>query len=145
MYVWMYVCMYVYGCDIQMYFGTTWTVWAPKKVLVTLLPYIFHVKTKWNIICEYWKMQVFSRDTNILPKMYWASNIFGPLATTFGFFWVSLNYPILNFKKMVSPKTSGCSTVYVCMYACMYVCMNVYMYVCMHACMYKFQMIISKH
>ena len=32
------------------------------------------------------------------------SNIFGPSATTIRGFWVSLIYPILNFKKMVCPK-----------------------------------------
>ena len=77
---------------------------APKKVLVTLFPYIFHVKTKWNIVYEYLKTKFFSRDTNILPQMHWTSNIFGPSATTIGGFWVSLNYLILNFKKMVCPK-----------------------------------------
>ena len=31
-------------------------------------------------------------------------NIFGPSATTIGIFWVSLSYPILNFKKTICPK-----------------------------------------
>ena len=91
-------------CCIQMYFGTVWTVWAPKKVLTTLFPYIVHVKTKWNIVYKNLKTKIFSRDTNILPQMHWTSNIFGPPATTIGGFWVSLNYPILNFKKTVCPK-----------------------------------------
>ena len=80
---------------------------AQKKameVLVTLFPYIFHVKTEWNIVYEYLKTKIFSRDTNILPQMHWTSNIFGHSATTIGGFWASLNSPILNFKKMVTPK-----------------------------------------
>ena len=77
---------------------------ALKKVLVTLFPYIFHVKTKRNIVNNYLKTNFFSRDTNILPQMHWMSNIFGPLTTTIRGFWVSLNYLILNFKKMVCPK-----------------------------------------
>ena len=36
--------------------------------------------------------------------MHWTSNIFGHSVTTIGVYWASLNYPILNFKKMVSPK-----------------------------------------
>ena len=66
--------------------------------------YIFHVKTKWNIVYEYLKTKIFSRDANILPQMHWTSNIFGHSAITIGSFWVSLNYPILNFKKTVYPK-----------------------------------------
>ena len=77
---------------------------APKKVLVKLFPYIFHVKTKWNIIYKYLKTKIFSRDTNILPQIHWTSNIFGHSVTTIGIFWVSRNYPILNFKKMVCSK-----------------------------------------
>ena len=86
-----------------MYFGTVWTVWVPKK-FVTLFPDIFHVKAKWSIVYEYLKTKIFSRDTNILPQMHWTSNIFGHSAITIGSFWVSLNYPILNFKKTVCPK-----------------------------------------
>ena len=93
---------------IQMYFGTVWTVWAPKnvpkKVLVTLFPYIFHVKTKWNIVYECLKTTIFSRGSNILPQMHWTSNIFGDSAPIIRVFWVSLNYSILNFKKTVCPK-----------------------------------------
>ena len=57
-----------------------------QKILVTLFPYIFHVKTKWNIVYEYWKIEIFSssRDTNILPQIRGTSNIFGPAATTIG-------------------------------------------------------------
>ena len=77
---------------------------APKKVIVTLLPYIYHTKTKWNIVYEYLKTKIFSRDTNILPQMNWTSNIFGQSAKNIGGFWVSLNYPILNFKNTACPK-----------------------------------------
>ena len=43
--------------------------------------------------------------------MHGASNIFGHLALTIGGFAVSLNYPILNFKKTVCPKKpSRCGT-----------------------------------
>ena len=62
------------------------------------------------MICEYLKTKIFSRDTNILSQMHGTSNIFGHSATTTGGLGVSLNYPILNLKKMACPKTSGCST-----------------------------------
>ena len=91
-------------CCIQMYFGIVWTVWVPKKVLPTLFPCIFLIKTKWNIVYEYLKTKTFARDTNIFPQMHWISNIFGHSAAATGGFWVSLNYPILNFKKTVCPK-----------------------------------------
>ena len=96
-------------CCIQMYFGTIWMVWgaqinASKKVLVTLFSYMFHIKTKWDIVYENLQTKICSRDTNILLQMHWTSNIFWPSATTIVSFWVSLNYPILNFKKMVCPK-----------------------------------------
>ena len=75
--------------------------WA-QKVSATFFSYIFHVKTKWNVIYEYLKTKIFLRETNILPQMHWTSNIFGHSATTT---WASLNYPtILNFKKTVCPK-----------------------------------------
>ena len=92
-------------CCIQMYFGTIWTIWVPKKcaqkVLVTFLLYRYHVRTIWNIVYEY--LKIFSRDTNILPQMHWTSNIFRHSATTIGGFSVLLTYPILNFKKTVCP------------------------------------------
>ena len=42
----------------------------PKKVLMTLLPYIFHIKTKQNIIVyEHLETKILLRDTNIsFPK-----------------------------------------------------------------------------
>ena len=43
--------------------------------------------------------------------MHGTSNIFGHSAATIGGLGVSLNYPILNLKKKVCPKMSGCSTV----------------------------------
>ena len=77
--------------------------WAQKD-FVTFFLYIFHVKTKLNIVYEYLKTKIFPRDTNILPQIHWIWNIFGYSATNIGGFWVWLNYPILNFKKMVCPK-----------------------------------------
>ena len=44
---------------------------APKKFRVTFFPYIFHVKTKLNIVYEYLKTKIFPRDTNILPQIHW--------------------------------------------------------------------------
>ena len=35
-----HICIHC-QCRIQMYFGTVWMVWAPKKVLVTLFPLHF--------------------------------------------------------------------------------------------------------
>ena len=43
-------------------------------------------------------------DTSTLPQMHWTSNIFGHSVTTIEVFWASLNYSILNFKKIVCPK-----------------------------------------
>ena len=62
----------------------------PKKFLLILFLYIFHVKTKWNIVYEYLKAKIFSRDTNILPQMHWTSNIFGHSTTIIEGFLVSL-------------------------------------------------------
>ena len=96
-------------CRIQMYFGIVWTVWASKKctqkVFVTLFSYLFYPKTKWNIVYENLKTKIFSRDTNIIPQKHWTLDFSGLSATTIGDFWVSQNYPIINFKKTVCPKT----------------------------------------
>ena len=81
-----------------------------QKVLVTLFPLYSHVNTKQNIVSEYSKTKIFLRDTNILSKMHWTSNIFGPSSTAIERFWVSPNYPILNFKKRYAQKMPGCST-----------------------------------
>ena len=59
---------------------------APKKVLVTLFPYIFDVKPTWNIVYEYLKTKIFPRDSNILPQMNWASNIFDTQLQLLGVF-----------------------------------------------------------
>ena len=75
-----------------------------QKVLASFFLHLFHVKTKWNIVHEYLKTKIFSTDTNILPHMHWTSNISGHSTATIGGFWVSLNYPILTFKKTVCPK-----------------------------------------
>ena len=75
-----------------------------QKGLVTLFRYIFHVKTKWNIVYKYFFKKIFSRNANILPQKHLTLNIFGHSLTTIGSFWVSLNYPILNFKKTVCPE-----------------------------------------
>ena len=77
---------------------------VPKNVLVTLFPYVFHVKTKWNIVYQYLKIIIFSRDINIIPQMHWTSNIFGHSATTIGVFCISLNCPILNLILNGMPK-----------------------------------------
>ena len=76
-------------CLIQMYFGTVWTVWVTKKVLVTRFLYIFHVKPKWNIVYEYLKTKIFSNDPNILPQMHWTSNIFWHSAAIIGGYLLS--------------------------------------------------------
>ena len=92
-------------CRIQMHFGTIWTVWVPKKMhpKSSCNSYLFHIKTKWNSLHTL-KTKIFSRDTNILSQMHWTSNISGPSTTTIEGFWVSINYPILNFKKNGMPK-----------------------------------------
>ena len=71
-------------CPNQMYFGIVWTLVAPEKVLVTLFCHFF--------------------VAFLLSQMHWISNIFEYTAKTTGGFWVSLNYPILNFKKKVCLK-----------------------------------------
>ena len=63
-------------CCIQMYFGTVWTVWAPKK---NVFPYMFHVKPKWNIVYKYSEKIFFKRlkypFPNALNKRYfWTPN-----------------------------------------------------------------------
>ena len=73
-----------------------------QKSFVTLFPYIFHVKTNWWNR-DYENFKIFLRDTNILPQMHWTLNICWPSGTTWGF-EVSLNYPLLNFKKVESSK-----------------------------------------
>ena len=49
------------------------------------------------------KTEIFSRDHISFPKCI-EHQIFLGTAATIGIFWVSLNYPILNFKKTVCPK-----------------------------------------
>ena len=73
----------------QMYLGTNWIIWALRKMCPT---------SSTNT----WKQKYF-QETNVLPYMHWTSNIFGHSATTIDGFWVSLNYPILNFKKKLYP------------------------------------------
>ena len=89
-------------------FGTVRTVWAAKKIhpkkFLQLFPYIFHIKTKWNIVYKYLKTEIFSRDTSILPQMHGISKYFWTLSYCHWGFWVSLSYPILNLKKTVCPK-----------------------------------------
>ena len=59
---------------------------CPKKILVTIFPYTFHIKSKWIRVYEYLKTNIVSKGTNILPQIPWTSNIFGPSATTIGEF-----------------------------------------------------------
>ena len=70
---------------------------------------MFHVK-KWNIVCEYLKTNLFKRHKYPSPN---ALNIkfFGHSATNIGGFWVSINYPTLNWKKRYAQKMSWCITV----------------------------------
>ena len=77
---------------------------SKKCAQKTLFPYLFPLKTIWNIVREYSKTNSCPRYTNIFPQMCWTTNIFGPSATTIGGLGLSVNYPILNFKKMVCPK-----------------------------------------
>ena len=56
----------------------------------TCVIYVFE-----NFLCSSPKT-IFSRDTNIIPRMEWTSNIFGPSATFNRGFWVSLKYPFLQ-------------------------------------------------
>ena len=92
-----------------MWFGTIWHYGHSKKNFFTVFQSIFYGKTKWNIAYEYLKIEIFSRDTNILSHKHWTPNIFGAWATTIGIVKLlgvlgSLSYPIPNFKKMVCPK-----------------------------------------
>ena len=107
-YCYYYYYYYYYHYYYQMYFGTAFLVWAPKKMCTkcfcSFFSYIFHVKTKWNIVYQYLKTKTFSRDKNIFLQIHWISNLFEHSPTTIGGFGVSLEYPILNFKKTVCPK-----------------------------------------
>ena len=49
-----------------------------KKGLVTLSSYIFYVKSQSNIVYEYFKTKIVSRDTIIPPQVHWT------LATVIG-------------------------------------------------------------
>ena len=54
-------------CCIQMYFGTVWTIWAPKKLFFYIA--MFHVKPKWNIVYKILKKKIFFQETQIsFPK-----------------------------------------------------------------------------
>ena len=80
---------------------------APKKYVQKSSCYsfshMFDVKTKLNIVYENLKTKIFSRDTYYSPD---ALNIkyFWTLSYNHWVFLASLNYPILNFKKMICPK-----------------------------------------
>ena len=76
---------------------------APTKVLVTLFPYTFHVKTNSNIVYKYLKPKSFQETQISFPKCI-KHQIFLTLSYNYWGFWVSLNYPILNFKKTICPK-----------------------------------------
>ena len=56
MYIYVYIYIYIYsaasGCQKK----------CAQKVIVTLFPYLFHIKTKWNIVYVYLKTKIFSRD-----------------------------------------------------------------------------------
>ena len=106
-YLWLYVIIVLSAASRCILVPFEWyghPKMCTQKALVTLFLFIFHVKSKWNIVCEYLKTKIFSRDTVIFPEMHWTSNIFRPSATTIGGFGVSLIYPILNLKKTVCPK-----------------------------------------
>ena len=68
---------------------------VPQKVLPTIFPCIYHMKTKQNIVFIWLKIKIFFIDTNMRP-----------LAPNIGGLGVSLNYPLANFKNMVHPKNS---------------------------------------
>ena len=54
-----------------------------QKIIVTLFPCIFQVKTSWNIVLEYLKTKIFLVNANILPQMK-LIKYFGPI-TALGF------------------------------------------------------------
>ena len=86
---------------IPMYFGNVWTVWAPKKVLITLFQYLFHVKTEWNISTnDRRNRHKYPSPNTLIIKYFWALSY-----NHCGEYGVSLIYPILNFKKSVCPKS----------------------------------------
>ena len=72
----------------------------PKNVF----PCMFHVKPKWNIVYKYLKNKKFFKIPKYRSQTHWTSNIFVHSATIIGGLGVSLNYPILNFKKTVWSK-----------------------------------------
>ena len=82
------------------------TVWTLKKILFTVSQCIFYETTKWNIAYEYLKIEIFSRDTNILSNKHWTLNIFGPSATTIGEIWDHQAIQSLTSRKWYAQKTS---------------------------------------
>ena len=88
---WILVPFERYGCPKK----------CAQKSSVTLFPHIFHIKPKWTIVYKYFKTKIFSRD---FPKCIKYQMFLGTSLKLLGGFEVSLNYLILNFKKMVCPK-----------------------------------------
>ena len=88
-------------CRIQMYFGTVCTVWALKKMF-------FHVCfTKKQILKKQKNFQEAQISFLKCIEHQILLDIQQQLLRILG---VSLNYPILKFKKTVCPKTDGCGT-----------------------------------
>ena len=83
---------------------------CPKKCVQksscsTFSIYIYHIKTKQNIVYEYLKTKIFSGDTNILPQMHLIS-INTQLQTlgVLGYHWIIQSLPS---RKQYAQKTSG--------------------------------------
>ena len=65
---------------------------------------MFLIKPKWNIVYKYLKKKTFFQETQIsFPKCI-EHKIFFDIQLQLLGLRVSLNYPILNFKKTVCPK-----------------------------------------
>ena len=74
--------------------------WRPKNVF----PCLFHVKPKWNIVYKYLKIKNFFKRLEYPSPNALNIRCFWTLSYNYWRFGVSLNYPILNFKKTVCPK-----------------------------------------
>ena len=94
-----------------MHFGTFWNVWAPKKlrpkVLVKRFPYLFHIKTKWNIVYIYLakNKNLFKRQISF-PKCIEHQIFLDPQLQLLrdDVYHLTIQSLILNFKEMVCSK-----------------------------------------
>ena len=81
-----------------------------QKVLVTLFPYPFHIKTKWNIVYVYLKTRSFQQTQIHFPKCIKHQIFLDPQLQPLRIFGYDLTIQSLTSRKRYAQKTSGCGT-----------------------------------